>query len=133
MVTQYGDIKKRIEQQIELEAEMRQRGGKRFKDRETKAWNKRYAKREKISFYVLAAAWLALLIQGVSSYQEKGILVLLSILGYWVTKSGGLGFFNNFRDLIIRKTSFHGERKIANFLIVICVIYFGFLAWAFGN
>tara|TARA_Y100000746_G_C15230995_1_gene337422 strand:- start:65 stop:649 length:585 start_codon:yes stop_codon:yes gene_type:complete len=95
------------------------------KNRETKAWNKRYAKREKISFYVFAAAWLALLIQGVSSYQEKGILVLLSILGYWVTKSGGLGFINNFRDLIIRKTSFHGERKIANFLIVICVIYFG--------
>ena len=95
------------------------------KDRETKAWNKRYAKREKISFYVFAAAWLALLIQGVSSYQEKGILVLLSILGYWVTKAGGLGFFNNFRDLIIRKTSFHGERKIANFLIVICVIYIG--------
>ena len=40
MVTQYGDIKKRIEQQIELEAEMRQRGGKRFKDRETKAITK---------------------------------------------------------------------------------------------
>ncbi len=95
------------------------------KNRETKAWNKRYAKREKISFYVFTAAWLALLIQGVSSYQEKGILLLLSILGYWITKAGGLGFLNNFRDLIIRKTSFHGERKIANFLIVICVIYFG--------
>ena len=96
-----------------------------LKDREKKAWEITYAKREKISFYVFAAAWLALLIQGVSSYQEKGLLVLLSILGYWITKAGGLGFFNNFRDLIIRKTSFHGERKIANFLIVICVIYFG--------
>ena len=96
-----------------------------LKDREKKAWEITYAKREKISIYVFAAAWLALLIQGVSSYQEKGILVLLSILGYWVTKSGGLGFFNNFRDLIIRKTSFNGERKIANFLIVICVICFG--------
>ncbi len=95
------------------------------KNRETKEWNKRYAKRDKISSYIFAAAWLALLIQGVLSYQETGILVLLSILGYWITQAGGLGFFNNFRDLIIRKTSFHGERKIANFLIVICVIYFG--------
>ena len=103
------------------------------KNREIKAWIKRCAKREKISFYVFAAAWLALLIEGVSSYQEKGILVLLSIFGYWITQVGGLGFFNNFRDLIIRKTSFHGERKTTNFLIIICVISVGHLLIHFGK
>ena len=95
------------------------------KNREQKAWNKRNAKREKISFYVSAAAWLALLIQGVSAYQENGILILLSILGYWITQVGGLGFFNNFRALIFRKPSFQSERKITNFFLIVCVIYFG--------
>ena len=79
----------------------------------------------KKSFYVFAAAWLALLIEGVSFYPKNGILILLSILGYWITQVGGLGFFNNFRALIFRKPSFQSERKITNFFLIVCVIYFG--------
>ena len=80
----------------------------------------------KKSFYVFAAAWLALLIEGVSFYPKNGILILLSILWYWITQDEGLGLFNNFRALIFRKPSFQSDREISNFFLIVCVIYFGY-------
>ena len=93
--------------------------------RKSEEWGKRRKQREKINSIVFSAAWLTLVIDAVSTYPEKGAWVCLSILGYWFTQFGGLGFFNNFRDLIISNTSFPSKRKIIHFLIVISFIYLG--------
>ena len=54
-------------------------------------------------------------------------MVSLSLLGYWLTQLGGAGFFNNFRDLLIRSPKFQSEKKFLHFLIVSCFIFCGHL------
>ena len=96
-----------------------------IKNRERKEWEITYTRRGKIGFYINLAASLIVLIQAALAFPEKGAWVLLSILGYWATQFGGVGFFNNFRDLIIRSPRFKGEKKILHFLILISFIYVG--------
>ena len=97
-----------------------------LKDRERKTWEITYAKREKISLYINIGAGLIILTQTAIAIPAKGAWVLLSILGYLATQFGGLGFFNNFRDLVIRSPNFQSEKKLLHFLIVIVFIYIGY-------
>ena len=95
------------------------------RNRENKLWNRRQAKRGKISLYIVSAIWLIILSQAAFAITSKGVLVFLSVLGYWLTQLGGVGFFNNFRDLIIRSPNLQSEKKLLHFLIVIGFIYCG--------
>ena len=104
-----------------------------LKNRERKAWNIRQTKRGKIGFYIISAAWLIFLVQAVLALPSKGPWVVLSALGYWLTQVGGIGFFNNFRDLLNRNHDFKGEKKVLNFLIVIGLIYSGYLLIDIGK
>ena len=92
---------------------------------ENKLWNSRQAKRGKISLYIFSATWLIILIQTGFAISSKGAWALLSLLGYWLTQIGGVGFFNNFRDLVIRSPKLQSEKKLLHFLIVIGFIYCG--------
>ena len=104
-----------------------------IKNRERKAWEITYTRRGKIGFYINLAASLIVLIQAALAFPEKGAWVILSILGYWATQFGGVGFFNNFRDLIIRSSKFRSEKKFLHFLIVSCFIFCGHLLIGFGR
>ena len=95
------------------------------RSRENKFNKIRHAKREKISLYIISATWLILLTQAVFVITSKGAWVLFSLLGYWLTQFGGIGFFNNFRDLIIRSQKLQIERKLLHFVIVIGFVYCG--------
>ena len=92
---------------------------------ENKLWNSRQAKRGKISLYIFSATWLIILTQTGFAISSKGVWVFLSVLGYWLTQIGGVGFFNNFRDLVIRSPKLQSEKKLLHFLIVIGFIYCG--------
>ena len=87
--------------------------------------NRRKAKRERISLYITSATWLIILSQAAFAISSKGAWALLSLLGYWLTQIGGVGFFNNFRDLVIRSPKLQSEKKLLHFLIVIGFIYCG--------
>ena len=102
-------------------------------ERKIKAWNIKHAKKEKISLYTISVAWLTIIIQGAANISENGALVLLSILGYWIIEIGSLGFFNNFKDLTIRKRHNQLEQKIIHLLIVSCFIYLGQILIGLGK
>tara|TARA_B100000700_G_scaffold259665_1_gene294617 strand:+ start:2006 stop:2602 length:597 start_codon:yes stop_codon:yes gene_type:complete len=93
----------------------------------------RKKKREKLSLYIIYAAWLIILTQASIAIISKGAWVLFSLLGYWLTQFGGIGFFNNFRDLVIRSPKFQSEKKLLHFLIIICFIGSGHLLINFGR
>ena len=95
------------------------------KDRARNLWNVRYAKRRKISLYLIFFAWFIILVQGAIAIPSKGAWVIISLLGYWLTQIGALGFFNNFRDLIIKSPHYLSKKKFLHFLIVICFISLG--------
>ena len=103
------------------------------RNRENKLLNRRKAKRERISLYITSATWLIILSQAAFAITSKGVWVFLSLLGYWLTQLGGAGFFNNFRDLIIRSPKFQSEKKFLHFLIVSCFIFCGYLLIDFGR
>ena len=65
------------------------------------------------------------LVQGAIAIPSKGAWVLISLFGYWLIQIGALGFFNNFRDLIIKSPNYLSEKKFLHFLIVICFISLG--------
>ena len=100
------------------------------RNRENKLLNRSKAKREIISLYITSATWLIILSQAAFAITSKGVLVFLSLLGYWLTQLGGAGagagFFNNFRDLLIRSPKFQSEKKFLHFLIE-CVSTISFL------
>ena len=102
-------------------------------ERKIKAWNIKLAKKEKITIYTTSAAWLTIIIQGAANISENGAFVLLSILGYWIIEIGSLGFFNNFKDLTIRKRHDQLEQKIIHLLIVSCFIYLGQILIVLGK
>ena len=95
------------------------------RNRVNKLLNRRKAKREIISLYITSATWLIILSQAAFAITSKGVLVFLSLLGYWLTQLGGAGFFNNFRDLLIRSPKLPSEKKYLHFLIVSCFIFCG--------
>tara|TARA_B100001250_G_scaffold376676_1_gene365122 strand:+ start:120 stop:662 length:543 start_codon:yes stop_codon:yes gene_type:complete len=102
-------------------------------ERKIKVWNIKHAKKEKICLYTISAAWLTIIMQGAANISENGALVLLSVLGYWITEIGSLGFFNNFKDLAIRKRNDQLEQKIIHLLIVSCFIYLGQILVGLGK
>ena len=103
------------------------------RSRENKFNKIRHAKREKISLYIISATWLIILTQAAFAITSKGAWVLISLFGYWLTQFGGVGFFNNFRDLVIRSPKFQTEKYLLNFLIVSCFIFCGHLLIHFGK
>ena len=104
-----------------------------LRNRQKKERNIRQNKRTKISLYIISIPWLIILPQAAFAIPAKGAWVLLSLWGYWSTKFGGVVFFNNFRDLIIRSSRFKTEKNFLYFLIVILFICCGNFLIYFGG
>jgi len=103
------------------------------KAREDKALDIRHKQRKKISIYTSSVAWLIIVIHGALAIPVKGAWILISIMGYWIIEIGSLGFFNNFKDLTIKKRYDHIEQKIIQLVILSCFIYLGQILIVLGK